>query len=807
MTGLWSVIVPEQNEVTNLITNPSFETATTGWAAAGGSVAANTTYQRRGHKSLAVTCTTASGSGVYYDALALTSGTTYAFAFDFYGVSGVAYAAYFADTAGTLTAGTSAFTGSGQWTRQVATYAATATANFRAEVLTAAASDTADVFYLDGCGVYALDHDPGHIDGDQDDCWWNGTPHLSTSTRAAGSAAGGEVVNFDDYSYYIREWPGAGMAEVSPLVQEIGGLPGVLDAGEKITERAFALSGYLTASSQADLHSKRKNLINAVKSDRVRDKQQVKLVYSGGNSSRPVRIDAKFIGGLGMGVQDGFAEPVALKFLATNPFWYEDGMEGAVLVYSDTVANADNAIRRVDNSWYAITAFNSWVMALAKSNGNIYLGGYFTAAGDTNGNYVTKWNGSALSSLGTGLNDYCRVLATAPNGDIYAGGYFTSAGGVANTQLIAYWDTSTSAWKSVGGGITTVASTAQRIHALAFDNTGKLYVGGVYTGNSSTDLDNISIYSATGWGSLGTGIPGVVYDLACGPEGYMYIGGDYDSANGDTDCVNICRWTGSAFESLGTGTLGGSSNYVHAICFDDAGNLYIGGDFSSVDGVTAANVAMWNGNKWTALGAGVNALVETLAFQDGLLYAGGQFTSAGGLTLSESVAVWNGSTWAHVPIDYTVNGTYYKILPDGDDLYIAGNFSGSLYSSYQNTITNSGTAISYPKFVFQPSGGTSTFWVRYIKNETTGATLWLNYLCQDGETLTIDTALGKRSVTSSYKGNVIGSALLRNSDFSDFYLLPGANKISVQITIDAVTTVTSYMTWPITHWSLDGSAT
>ncbi len=341
---------------------------------------------------------------MYYDAVALVSGTSYTFAFDFYGV----YAAYFADTAGNLTAGTTSFSGSGQWTREVATYAATASANFRVEVLAAAASDTADIFYLDGCLVCALDHDPGYFDGDSDDCHWTGTPHASTSVRDAGSAQGGEVINFDDYYFYTSEWPGAGMAEVSPLLQQIGTLPGAIDAGEKINERVFTIVGTVIGTSQTSLHARRKGLINIFKSDRVRDKQQVTLVYSGGNSERPVRIRAKYLGGMTMGAQTGFSEKLGLRFVATDPFWYEDGNEGASFAgtHIATISDADYVIKRIEGVWGNVsTNFNSWVTNLVKRDGTVYIGGLFSAVGDTNGNYILSYNGTALSSMGGGLSD------------------------------------------------------------------------------------------------------------------------------------------------------------------------------------------------------------------------------------------------------------------------------------------------------------------------------------------------------------------------------------------------------------------
>src|SRR5687768_1054745 len=84
--GLFSVVIPEAT--TNLVTNPSVETATTGWTAVGGSIARSTTQQRRGVYSLAVTPTSGTTDGVYFGTVSLTSGTTYTASVDVYGAPG-----------------------------------------------------------------------------------------------------------------------------------------------------------------------------------------------------------------------------------------------------------------------------------------------------------------------------------------------------------------------------------------------------------------------------------------------------------------------------------------------------------------------------------------------------------------------------------------------------------------------------------------------------------------------------------------------------------------------------------------------
>jgi hypothetical protein len=113
------------------------------------------------------------------------------------------------------------------------------------------------------------------------------------------------------------------------------------------------------------------------------------------------------------------------------------------------------------------------VNALAvDGSGNLYAGGDFTDAEGTSANYIAKWNGSAWSALGSGMNSYVYALAVDGNGNVYAGGYFTTAGGT-SANYIAKWNGS--AWSSLGSGMD------KSVHALAVDGTGNLYAGGDFS--------------------------------------------------------------------------------------------------------------------------------------------------------------------------------------------------------------------------------------------------------------------------------------------------------------------------------------
>ena len=58
-------------------------------------------------------------------------------------------------------------------------------------------------------------------------------------------------------------------------------------------------------------------------------------------------------------------------------------------------------------------------------------------------------------------------------------------------------------------------------------------------------------------------------------------------------------FTDASWTSMGSGI----SGYINSVVRDGAGNVYVGGVFTSAGGVTANSIAKWNGNSWTNLGS------------------------------------------------------------------------------------------------------------------------------------------------------------------------------------------------------------
>ena len=101
-------------------------------------------------------------------------------------------------------------------------------------------------------------------------------------------------------------------------------------------------------------------------------------------------------------------------------------------------------------------------------------------------------------------------------------------------------------------------------------------------------------------------------------------------------------------------------------------DLYAGGSFTTAGGVTVNRIAKWNGTTWSALGSGMDGRINSLVAIGTDLYAGGSFTTAGSVTVN-NVAKWDGSVWTALGsgTDNMVN----TLTSIGNDVFAGGFFS------------------------------------------------------------------------------------------------------------------------------------
>jgi hypothetical protein len=325
---------------------------------------------------------------------------------------------------------------------------------------------------------------------------------------------------------------------------------------------------------------------------------------------------------------------------------------------------------------------------------SLFVGGDFLQIGDLHANKIARWDDSRWHPVASQVEHYglefftssMTVLDQGGARTLYVGGEFRFPGeDWFQSDRVARW--TGSGWTPLPH----VGAYYDGLHTLGSydDGTGPaLYAGGDFRIDGELRLNGIAKWDGARWHSLNGGLSGdyVVVDALLqaniGGRSLLYVGGEFSGAGG-LPASSIATWDGSSWGTLGAGISNGTVFALAA--FDDGSGpgLYAGGAFAAAGAHPANDVARWDGNHWSALGSGIppqqwNSWVYSLAvFDDGsgpALYAGGGFTTAGGLPAS-GVARWRAGRWE--PLGNGIGGTVYAmaVLDDGAGpaLYVGGH--------------------------------------------------------------------------------------------------------------------------------------
>ena len=122
---------------------------------------------------------------------------------------------------------------------------------------------------------------------------------------------------------------------------------------------------------------------------------------------------------------------------------------------------------------------------------------------------------------------------------------------------------------------------------------------------------------------------------------------------GGNSAFHIAKWDGNAWSALGAGF----HNTIDALTVAGT-NLYTEGYLVTTNVILnqTSQIARWDGSNWTSIGSatqnnvgGVNAL----AAWSSNLYAGGTFMTTGGIPATR-VAKWDGNSWSAMGSGLTV---------------------------------------------------------------------------------------------------------------------------------------------------------
>jgi len=481
-------------------------------------------------------------------------------------------------------------------------------------------------------------------------------------------------------------------------------------------------------------------------------------------ANRVARFDGLRWSPLGSGI--GSTSVYALAFQGGNIY------AGGLFTSAGGLA-VNNVARWDGTNWNAMGAgVNNYIYAMATVGKYVYAGGMFTSAGGVAATNIARWDGTNWSALGSGVPGLIKTLATDGT-NLFVGGAFTNAGGVAVNNL-AVWDGAKwssfhgdpgankgilsilvdgsaiylggsfslaggvaatnivkwngSGYEALGGGLT---GTNFAIYAMA-RMKGNLYVCGSFTNAGGVTVQNVACWNGSTWTSLTQGItastqPLILFGLGAGPDGRLYVGGYFDSAgtlgaydlaagdgtnwqlvrpgagnglyipstsmvraiavngndlyasgtflaSGTIKATRVARWDGTNWWALGSGMKGTNDSVtttVSALAIS-SGYVYAAGNFTNAGGVTVSNIARWNGSSWSAVGSGLDNQAQAMAVSGSDVYVGGSFIKAGGVT-ANYIAKWNGSAWS--ALGSGLNGSVSAISVGSDGIYVGGNFT------------------------------------------------------------------------------------------------------------------------------------
>ncbi len=329
----------------------------------------------------------------------------------------------------------------------------------------------------------------------------------------------------------------------------------------------------------------------------------------------------------------------------TGSFHYAIAADGSHVAGSDYVVKWNKS----GSNWEALgTGAAAQGMDLKfDENENLYLAGTFDSVSGVSAYGVAKWNGVTWESLGfdsgmTSASKFPYSLAyDSANKTLFIGGTFTSCGlGTSTDKYLVKYNTATEVRSDFGSNMVNNFITTLFFEP-GYDN---LYAAGSFTDVGGQAISRVARWTGTTWEALGSG-------LNTGPKAFdvngtiLYAGGGFTDAGGYPNADLVAAYAGSSWGELSGGVViskESSSILVNALKFDNNYLLYIGGTFTTAEGMAnAVRIVRWDHGAWSAMGTGLNGDVHAINIDSlGNVYVGGEFTDAGGVAAADKIAKW-----------------------------------------------------------------------------------------------------------------------------------------------------------------------
>lgn len=301
------------------------------------------------------------------------------------------------------------------------------------------------------------------------------------------------------------------------------------------------------------------------------------------------------------------------------------------------------------------------------------------------------WNPVVESSANSGPG---TVNTVALHGDnLYFGGSFSTVSGELRFSLAAVggdgtllpWDPRSGIVSISPDGKQVIVTRAGGIQDMEI-NGDTVYIGGTFSYISGVERNSLAAIAIDGtllnWNPdvrnrAGYAVNNQVYDIAFNGN-ILYFAGNFGSVGGLT---SVERNYVAAIDTAGVlqNWYPTVNNVVRSVT-TEAGTVYLGGQFSSVNGESRMHLASisanGNLNTWNPnLSGNVDAFVDVTSMlaNNGVVYVGGWFQTANGLARQNLAAIASDGTlldWNPGTDDWV-----WSLSTSGSDIVVTGNFS------------------------------------------------------------------------------------------------------------------------------------
>ncbi len=308
-------------------------------------------------------------------------------------------------------------------------------------------------------------------------------------------------------------------------------------------------------------------------------------------------------------------------------------------------------------------------------NNTLYAAGQFTKIGGSISlRYLAALN--PLNAIAKSFNAHVTGgvvnSINVSNNNLIIGGNFSILG-LSNRSCLAQVDLITGVANSWNPNIIGEKTISPSVYALGvFGNT--IYAGGTFYSVGAVYRNNAAAIDAT----TGQILPwdpntnGIVRAIAA-DNNNVYLGGDFTTVNGTVTKNRIAQV--NATTGVATAWNPGSDNSVNALLLQGT-SLYVGGNFATIGGASRAKVAVLSttSGSASAFNPTTNGNVNALAISGDTLYIGGDFTTIGGQTRNR-LASCQISTSTLLGFNPNVNATVSALAVNKSKLYVGGAFS------------------------------------------------------------------------------------------------------------------------------------